>query len=68
MQFNSMTRKAYVNSVLRTTFIICLAVMLYFVFDSNVSCLRDDGCLKSWCELSWFPSQQQEQLKDLDCN
>lgn len=68
MQFLTLTRKVYVNSVLWLTFIVALAVLLYFVLDANVSCLRDDGCVKSWCEKSWFPTREQEQLSKLECD
>jgi hypothetical protein len=42
--------------------------MVYIMVEASVSCIDEKGCLKRWCEKSWFPADIQDQIDKQDCD
>jgi len=67
MEFRSATRKTYVNRVLWGVFLGVMAVMLYSMLNASISCLDENGCVKTWCDKKWFRSEVIQKINQNNC-
>ena len=68
MEFRNLTRRKYVNRILSLWFLLLMSYMVYIMVEASVSCIDEKGCLKRWCEKSWFPADIQDQIDKRDCD
>ena len=63
MDFFSGTTKTFTSRVFCLCTVILMAGLLWVMVNANISCVDQDGCIKSWCEIDWLPSDVRDHVR-----